>query len=134
VPQYQYNETTSAPKTLTAPAWARLKRKSKSFIIQKDNLMKDTAIKEVVNRIQSIDTDSGITAEWHAWNISGTATQDMSFAWRQKAYAHMEFTVRGSDDATIDATRTKWMADLESYLRPQLGYVFFFACLIESKC
>ncbi|EHL02065.1 putative Uncharacterized FAD-linked oxidoreductase ygaK [Glarea lozoyensis 74030] len=120
-PQYQYNETTSAPTVWTAPAWNRLKRKSKSFIIQKDNLMKAAAIKEVVKRIQSIDTDSGITAEWHAWNISGTASQDTAFAWRQKAYAHMEFTVRGSDDAAIEATRTKWMNDLEGYLRPQLG-------------
>jgi hypothetical protein len=83
--------------------------------------MKATAIKEVVKRIQSIDTESGITAEWHAWNISGTPAQDTAFAWRGKAYAHMEFTVRGSDDAKIDATRSKWMADLESYLRPQLG-------------
>lgn len=123
--QYQYNETTSAPNVLSAPAWPRLRRVSKSFIVQKDNLLQDAVLREVVSRIEQLDDDSQICGEWHAWNLPTIDGPGDAFAWRNQAYAHLEFRLHGSENAAQNNVYLKWMADLESYLRPKVGYVIF---------
>jgi hypothetical protein len=121
IPQFQYNETTTAPDVMTAPSWPRIRRMSKSFIIQKDNLLKDATLAKIVNHIQSLGPNSTAVGEWHALNISGTAAQDTAFAWREKAYAHMEISVQGIEDPVENKVVEKWMADLEAFLRPEVG-------------
>lgn len=131
--QYQYNETTSAPNVLSAPAWPRLRRVSKSFIVQKDNLLQDAVLREVVSRIEQLDDGSQICGEWHAWNLPTIDGPGDAFAWRNQAYAHLEFRLHGSENAAQNNVYLKWMADLESYLRPNVGYVIFRE-ILELRC
>ena len=119
--QYQYNETTSAQNVPSAPAWPRFRRIAKSFIVQKDNLLQDSALREVVSRIESLDGDSQVCGEWHAWNLPAVQGTSDAFAWRDQAYAHLEFRIHGSDDVVQNQAYLDWMADLESYLRPKVG-------------
>lgn len=119
--QFTYEENPLSTTRPTAEPWARFRRLSKSFFVQKDNLLDDDTLREIVGRIAQLDEASEIWAEWHAWNIS--ATGDNAFAWREQAYAHLEFQAHGSNDSTTQAGYEKWFADLESYLRPTVGYV-----------
>ena len=119
--QYQYNETTSAPNVLSAPPWPRFRRIAKSFIMQKNRLLQDAALREVVSRIEQLDDDSQVCGEWHAWNLPAVKGTVDSFAWREQAYAHLEFRLRGSENEMQNQVYLDWMADLESYLRPQIG-------------
>ncbi|KAL8814418.1 MAG: hypothetical protein Q9223_006349 [Gallowayella weberi] len=119
--QFTYEEVPLSTTRAAAEPWPRFRRLSKSFFIQKDNLLGDDALREVVDRIAQLDEASGVWGEWHAWNIS--ATGDNAFAWRDQAYAHLEFQVHGSNDSTTQAGYEKWFADLEEYLRPAVGYV-----------
>lgn len=123
--QYQYNETTSAPNVMSAPPWPRLRRMAKSFFVQKDNLLRDEWLREIVNRIEQLDSDSQICGEWHAWNLPppapAAAVNGDAFAWRKEAYAHLEFRLSGSKNSAQNDVYLKWMADLESYLRPKVG-------------
>ena len=72
-----------------------------------------------MDRIGQLDDDSQVWAEWHSWNISGG--NDYAFAWRDQAYAHLEFQVHGSNDTTQQEKYTDWFAELETYLRPAVG-------------
>jgi hypothetical protein len=126
VPQFTYNETLADPEVMAAPPWTRFRRKSKSFYIQKDNLLADATLEDVVNRIQTLDPASEVWGEWHAWNISANRGTENSFAWRDAAYAHLEFIVYGTNDTVKDQSYDAWMMDLESYLRPKVGYEFLF--------
>lgn len=121
VPQFRYNETLADPAIMAAPPWTRFRRKSKSFYVQKDNLLADATLEDVVNRIQSLDPASGVWGEWHAWNITSNRGTQNSFAWRDSAYAHLEFIVYGTNDSVKDQSYNTWMSDLESYLRPKVG-------------
>ena len=81
--------------------------------------MSDEVLRDVVDRIGQLDEASQVWGEWHAWNIS--ATGDNAFAWREQAYAHLEFQVHGSNDSETQAGYERWFDDLEEYLRPKLG-------------
>ncbi|KAL8997007.1 MAG: hypothetical protein Q9188_006431 [Gyalolechia gomerana] len=122
--QFTYEENPLSTTRATAEPWARFRRLSKSFFVQKDNLLDDDTLREIVDRIAQLDEASEIWAEWHAWNIS--ATGDNAFAWREQAYAHLEFQAHGSNDSTTQAGYEKWFADLESYLRPAVGLMYFY--------
>lgn len=124
--QFNYNETPLSNSRATAQPWARFRRMSKSFFVQKDNLLSDDVLREVVDRIAQLDEASQVWGEWHAWNIS--ASGDNAFAWREQAYAHLEFQAHGSNDSTTQAGYEKWFTGLESYLRPAVGYVKSLLC------
>ncbi|KAL8690415.1 MAG: hypothetical protein Q9224_004412 [Gallowayella concinna] len=119
--QFTYEEVPLSTTRAPAEPWPRFRRLSKSFFVQKDNLLDDDTVREVVDRIAQLDEASEVWGEWHAWNIS--ATGDNAFAWREQAYAHLEFQAHGSNDSTTQAGYEKWFADLEAYLRPAVGYV-----------
>ncbi|KAL8762949.1 MAG: hypothetical protein Q9194_007454 [Teloschistes cf. exilis] len=123
--QFTYEEVPLSTTRATAEPWPRFRRLSKSFFVQKDNLLGDDTLREVVDRIAQLDDASGVWGEWHAWNIS--AAGENAFAWREQAYAHLEFQVHGSNDSTKQAGYEKWFADLEAYLRPAVGYVLLAA-------
>lgn len=119
--QHHYNETTSAPNVLSAPAWPRFRRIAKSFIVQKNNLLQDATLRDIVSRIENLDDDSQVCGEWHAWNLPAAKGTMDSFAWREQAYAHLEFRLHGSKNVIQNQVYLDWMADLESYLRPKVG-------------
>ena len=121
--QFKYDEIPAATSRATASPWPRYLRMAKSFFVQKSKLLSDDALREVVNRIGQLDENSQIWGEWHAWNISGDSTADSAFAWRDQAYAHLEFQIHGSEDPRVQAEYERWMSDLEAYLRPIVGYV-----------
>ncbi|KAL8725326.1 MAG: hypothetical protein Q9166_007432 [cf. Caloplaca sp. 2 TL-2023] len=117
--QFTYEETPLSSSRATAEPWPRFRRMAKSFFVQKDNLLRDDALREVVDRVAQLDEASEVWAEWHAWNIS--ATGDNAFPWRDQAYAHLEFQAHGSNDSKTQAGYEKWFNDLESFLRPVVG-------------
>lgn len=121
-PRFQYNELPISNKRATAPPWERFRRLSKSFIVQKDNLLPDHALKKVVDMLGELDDASQVWGEWHAWNISGDSNAG-AFAWREQAYALLEFQVHGSNDTATQARYEDWFAGLEKFLRPIVGYV-----------
>jgi len=120
-PQFTYNETTISPSLDAAPPWVRFKRMGKSFYMQKNNLLQDEALEEVVNRIQSLDEESRIWGEWHAWNITANEGTRNAFGWREEAYAHLQFQIHGSEDVVKQKAYEKWFEDLETFLRPKIG-------------
>ncbi|KFY10368.1 hypothetical protein V492_05054 [Pseudogymnoascus sp. VKM F-4246] len=120
-PQFTYNETTFSSSVEAAPAWTRFKRMGKSFYVQKDNLLQDKALEEVVTRIQSLDKESQIWGEWHAWNITPNKGTQNAFGWREKAYAHLQFQAHASEDAVTQKGYENWFEDLEVFLRPKIG-------------
>ena len=120
-PEFTYHEVPLSSSRATAEPWPRFRRLSKSFFVQKDNLLSDDVLRGVVDRIGQLDDASQVWGEWHAWNISGTGNS--AFAWQEQAYAHMEFQVHGSNDTATQSGYEKWFADLEGYLRPAVGYV-----------
>ena len=117
--QFQFSETPASASVPPAEPWPRFQRLSKSFFVQKDNLLSDETLEGVINRIGALDDASQVWGEWHAWNITGG--NDFAFAWRDQAYAHFEFQVHGSKDGATQRKYTEWFADLESYLRPAVG-------------
>ena len=119
LPQFSFEETPLSGSRATADPWPRFRRMAKSFFVQKDNLMSDEVLRDVVDRIGQLDEASQVWGEWHAWNISGTG--DNAFAWREQAYAHLEFQAHGSNDSETQAGYERWFVDLEEYLRPELG-------------
>ena len=119
--QFKYNETLKSSTVAPAPPWTRFRRLSKSFFVQKNNLLTDSKLHGVIDKIQSLGPASKVWGEWHAWNISsGTGTAN-AFAWREQAYAHLEFQIHGSENTTQNAVDESWMADLEGYLRTKVG-------------
>lgn len=118
---FGFNEAPVSRSRGAAPPWPRFRRMSKSFFIQKDNLLSDAVLREVINRIGQLDDESQVWGEWHAWNLSRQESNN-AFAWREQAYAHLEFQVHGSNDSTTQLGYEKWFADLESFLRPAAGY------------
>ncbi len=118
-PQFSYEEVPLSTSRTTAPLWPRFRRINKSFFVQKDNLLSDDVLRGVVDRVAQLDDSSEIWAEWHAWNISEAG--DNAFAWREQAYAHLQFQAHGSSDAVTQAGYLEWFADLEEYLRPVVG-------------
>ncbi|GKZ31999.1 hypothetical protein AbraIFM66950_001016 [Aspergillus brasiliensis] len=121
-PQYQYENEPEDPSITVAEPWARFNRISKSFFMQKDNILPAADLKTVIDMMGELDTDSEIWGEWHAWNISSPSKSDYAFAWREQAYAHLEFQVHGSlTNSTKQATYEKWFTDLETFLRPKIG-------------
>lgn len=118
-PQFQFDETPASTTEPVADPWPRFQRLSKSFFIQKDKLLPDDTLEGVIDRIGALDDASQVWAEWHAWNITGGS--DFAFAWRDQAYAHLEFQVHGSNDTATQRKYTDWFADLENYLRPTVG-------------
>ncbi|KAF1813474.1 FAD-binding domain-containing protein [Eremomyces bilateralis CBS 781.70] len=120
-PRFGYNDVPADPAAPVAPAWPRFWRIAKSFIVQKDNLLPDDALRNVIDRIAQLPPEASAWGEWHAWNLSSTADGSDAFAWRDQAYAHLEFQIRGSDDMDVQNGYHDWMADLEGYLRPIVG-------------
>ena len=118
-PQFTYDEVPLSDTGPVAQPWPRFRRLSKSFFVQKENLLTDDTLEGVLDRIAQLDEASQIWGEWHAWNVS--ATGENAFAWRDQAYAHLEFQVHGSEDPTTQAGYEKWFRDLESFLRPAVG-------------
>ena len=132
-PQFAFDEIPKSSEREQAEPWARYLRLSKSFFVQKDNLLSDEVLKGVVDRIGQLDEASQIWGEWHAWNIS--AEGDNAFAWREEAYSHLEFQIHGSNDTETQAGYEKWFDELEGYLRPAVGYVLErFAFLNSRPC
>lgn len=119
--QSTYAENPITTSIATAEPWSRFRRLSKSFFVQKDNLLGDDILREVVDRVAQLDDAAEAWAEWHAWNIS--AKGNSAFAWADQVYAHLEFQAHGSDDSATQAVYEKWFTDLESYLRPAVGCV-----------
>ncbi|KAL8879471.1 MAG: hypothetical protein Q9198_002917 [Flavoplaca austrocitrina] len=119
--QFTYAETPITTSLSTAEPWSRFRRLSKSFFVQKDNLVDDDTLREIIDRVAQLDDAAEVWAEWHAWNIS--AKGNSAFAWSDQAYAHLEFQAHGSEDSATQAVYEKWFADLESYLRPAVGCV-----------
>ena len=119
--QFTYAETPITTSLATAEPWSRFRRLSKSFFVQKDNLVDDDTLREVIDRVAQLDDAAEVWAEWHAWNIS--AKGNSAFAWGDQAYAHLEFQAHGSEDPATQAVYEKWFTDLESYLRPAVGCV-----------
>ncbi|KAL2001857.1 hypothetical protein VTN02DRAFT_1122 [Thermoascus thermophilus] len=119
-PRFLYQEQPATETRGTAPPWQRFRRLSKSFFVQKDRLLPDDALRRVVDMIGELDDASQVWGEWHSWNISGDSN-DGAFAWREQAYAHLEFQVHGSDDAATQQRYEDWFAGLESFLRPVVG-------------
>jgi FAD/FMN-containing dehydrogenase len=121
-PQFQYKEERKSDTVGPAPPWERFRRMSKSFFTQKDKPLQDDILQGLLDRIAQLDEHSEVWGEWHAWNISDTAPRGSNaFAWRDKAYAHLEFQVHGSTDETQQKVYEDWFAELESYLRPAVG-------------
>ncbi|OHE92890.1 hypothetical protein CORC01_11832 [Colletotrichum orchidophilum] len=116
---FTYNETTKAPELPPAQPWERFIRLSKSFMIQKDKLLTDDTMKNAITRIDELDDAAQGWIEWHAWNIS--VSGDAAFAWREKAYSHMEFIVSSSADEKVHKDYVEWFKSLEDYLRPLVG-------------
>lgn len=119
-PQYKFDEVPKNTDIATAWAWDRYRRISKTFIVTKDRLLDSATLQTVVDRIAQLPADSQAWGEWHAWNVSATGV-DSSFAWREKAYAVLEFQIHGTDDEAVQQSYYDWMADLETFLRPKLG-------------
>ncbi|KAI4087219.1 MAG: hypothetical protein LQ339_008942, partial [Xanthoria mediterranea] len=117
--QFTFAEHPITTSRATAEPWSRFRRLSKSFFVQKDNLLGDDIVREVVDRVAQLDDAAQVWAEWHAWNLS--ATGNSAFAWDDQAYAHLEFQAHGSNDSATQAVYEKWFMDLESYLRPAVG-------------
>ncbi|KAA8641781.1 uncharacterized protein ATNIH1004_010720 [Aspergillus tanneri] len=121
-PQYQYDEVPKDPNVSIAEPWARFPRIAKSFYMLKDRILPSSDLKMVIDMIDKLDPASQLWGEWHAWNITTNTHSDISFPWREQAYAHMEFQVHGSlMNATEQAGYKKWFTDLETYLRPKMG-------------
>jgi len=120
---FQYKEEPKSSTRETAPPWGRFRRLSKSFFVQKNKVLTDANLKEVVARIGELDAESEIWGEWHAWNISSDKgrTSDNAFAWREEAMAHLEFQVHGSADEKKQKVYQDWFGQLERLLRPALG-------------
>lgn len=118
-PQFIYDEIPLSTSRTTATPWPRFRRISKSFFVQKDNLLSDDVLRGVVDRIGQLDEESQVWGEWHAWNISEAG--DNAFAWREQAYAHLEFQAHGSNDPATQQGYMEWFAELEGYLRPAVG-------------
>lgn len=120
-PQYQYQNVPEDPSVPTAWPWTRFRRMSKSFYMLKDRIIAPTELKTVVDMIGALDPESNVWGEWHAWNITNDPTRDFAFAWKEQAYAHLEFSITGSTNQTTQAGYEQWMQNLESYLRPIIG-------------
>ncbi|KAI0398139.1 hypothetical protein F5Y17DRAFT_412460 [Xylariaceae sp. FL0594] len=118
---FQYMETTQDAGIATAAPWPRFRRRSKSFFVTKDRPLGDGTLQEVVRRIGELDDASQVWGEWHAWNLSGAPATDSSFPWAEKAQAHLEFQVHGSEDPEVQKVYDKWFTDLEGLLRPAVG-------------
>ena len=118
-PQFIYDEIPLSTSRTTAPPWPRFRRINKSFFVQKDNLLSDDVLRGVVDRIGQLENEAELWAEWHAYNISEAG--DNAFAWREQAYAHLQFQAHGSSDAATQQGYLEWFADLERYLRPIVG-------------
>ena len=131
-PQFTYNEIPLSTSRATAEPWPRYRRLSKSFFMQKDNLLSHEVLRSVVDRIGQLDEASQVWGEWHAWNISETGGNN-AFAWQEQAYAHLEFQAHGSNNSTIQSGYEKWFADLEGYLRPAVGYVWIVVLSQERR-
>lgn len=120
--RFGFDEAPASRSRAAAQPWPRFRRLAKSFFVQKDNLLSDTVLREVIDRIGQLDDASQVWGEWHAWNISSPRTgSDNAFAWREQAFAHLEFQVHGSNDSETQRGYEQWFADLESYLRPAVG-------------
>ena len=122
-PQFAYNQSTQQPAAPQAQPYPRFIRLSKSYFVQKRNQLRREVIRDVIARIDQAEDAAQAWGEWHAWNIS--ASGDAAFAWREEAYAHLEFIVHGDENPAVHKTREAWLAGLESYLRPIVGYVSF---------
>ncbi|KAL2869029.1 FAD-binding oxidoreductase [Aspergillus lucknowensis] len=121
-PQFQWNEDPKSDSIPVAFPWERFYRLSKSFFVLKDRPLTDEVLQSLLDRIASLDEESEVWGEWHAWNITVPSKSDHAFAWRDQAYAHLEFQVHGApDDAERQEAYEEWFADLESYLRPEVG-------------
>lgn len=135
-PQFTYEEVPLSSSRPTADPWPRFRRLSKSFFVQKDNLLDDENLQEILERIAQLDDASEVWAEWHAWNLTSSSSSESktdvvvvddnnAFAWREQAYAHLEFQAHGSEDPETQAGYERWFEDLERYLRPVVGYVVY---------
>ncbi|KAJ3499817.1 hypothetical protein NLG97_g20 [Lecanicillium saksenae] len=121
-PQFQYKEERKSSTIGPAPPWDRFRRMSKSFFNLKERPLPDAVLQGLLDRIAQLDEASQVWGEWHAWNISDKAPRsNNAFAWREKAYAHLEFQVHGSRNEAQQKTYSDWFAELESYLRPVIG-------------
>lgn len=121
--QFKWNEVPKSTSMPVADPWQRFHRMSKSFFVLKDNPLPDQTLQSLLDRIASLDAKSQVWGEWHAWNISTPSKgSGNAFAWREKAYAHLEFQIHGApDDKERQSTYENWLEDLESYLRPTVG-------------
>ncbi|KAI9676085.1 MAG: hypothetical protein M1817_000828 [Caeruleum heppii] len=131
-PQFSYKEAPASSTRDVAPPWDRYYRISKSFFVQKQRPLSDEILQGVIDRLAATDDAAQVWAEWHAWNISSGANPDHAFAWRDQAYAHLEFQMHGSEDAATQRKYTDWMADLEGYLRPAVGSASY-AGYVDAK-
>ena len=64
----------------------------------KDNLPQDEVPKQVVSRIEKLDDAGQVCGEWHGWNLPAVEGHGDSFAWREQAYAPLEFRIHGSEN------------------------------------
>lgn len=121
--QFQWSEVPKSPSIPVAYPWERFYRLSKSFFVLKDKPMTDETLQSLLDRIASLDEESQVWGEWHAWNITTPAKgTSNAFPWREKAYAHLEFQIHGTpDDQERQEKYEAWFEDLESYLRPAVG-------------
>ncbi|KAK5987509.1 FAD-linked oxidoreductase pytB [Cladobotryum mycophilum] len=119
-PQFAWNETVKEPSAPHAQPWQRIIRISKSFFLQSSRKVTPDQIANVVKRLQSLPAETNAWGEWHAWNIAGSA-DSAAFAWRDQAYAHLEFIVNGSDDPKTQQGYVNWADQLETYFRPITG-------------
>ncbi|KAI6782828.1 FAD-binding-domain-containing protein [Emericellopsis cladophorae] len=121
-PWFQYDEAPKSDAIPPAAPWERFHRLSKSFFVDKEAPLPDDVVQGLVDRVAAADEASEVWAEWHAWNISdAAASSPNAFPWRDRAYAHLEFQMHGSEDEARQATYEAWFAELESYLRPSVG-------------
>ncbi|KAG8419703.1 hypothetical protein J3458_004547 [Metarhizium acridum] len=122
-PQFTWNETRQDPSSLQAQPWPRFRRVSKSFFMQKNKKLGREAVQSLVDRLTELPDEAADWGQWHAWSIGWKGEDEAAFAWREEAYAHLEFIMTGSEDAEKHKRLVEWNEDLESYLRPLTGRV-----------
>lgn len=118
---FSWNETRQDPSSPVAQPWPRFRRMSKSFFMQKSKKLGRQAVQSLVDRLTELPDEVGGWGEWHAWNISRKGEEQAAFAWREEAYAHLEFILTGSSDGEKQKKLLEWNKDLEGYLRPLTG-------------